>query len=153
VSIPVRDVDEVVTVLREQVLALYAGSAHPPSLVRVTARDVAVEAEWPQTVSAVPAVLASPAPLLAEVAAEPRQDTGVAISAPTVGTFYRAPEPGGAPFVAEGDTVRVGQQIGIVEAMKLMIPVEADHAGRIVEFLVPDGTTVEHGQRLLVLQP
>lgn len=75
------------------------------------------------------------------------------LCAPTVGTFYYAPEPGAAPFVAVGDVVRPGQPIGILEVMKMMSTVEADAAGRVVEFLVPDGHPVEFQQRLLALEP
>jgi acetyl-CoA carboxylase biotin carboxyl carrier protein len=74
------------------------------------------------------------------------------LCAGTVGTFYRAPEPGAAPFVAEGDTVRAGQQVAIIEAMKLMIPVEAEQAGVVVEFLVADRAPVEYGQPLIRLR-
>jgi acetyl-CoA carboxylase biotin carboxyl carrier protein len=74
------------------------------------------------------------------------------LCAGTVGTFYRAPEPGAAPFVAEGDTVRPGQQVAIIEAMKLMIPVEAERAGEVVEFLVADRAPVEYGQPLMLLR-
>jgi acetyl-CoA carboxylase biotin carboxyl carrier protein len=73
------------------------------------------------------------------------------VCAPTVGMFYRSPEPGAPPFVKPGETVRAGQQVGIVEAMKLMVPVEADRAGRVVEVLVPDGSAVEFGQPLIAL--
>ena len=77
---------------------------------------------------------------------------GFQLCAGTVGTFYRAPEPGAAPFVAEGDTVRAGQQVAIIEAMKLMIPVEAERAGVVVEFLVGDRAPVEYGQPLMLLR-
>ncbi|SBW25099.1 hypothetical protein FDG2_4421 [Candidatus Protofrankia californiensis] len=70
------------------------------------------------------------------------------ITSPTVGVFYRSPEPGARPFVSEGDTVVAGQQVGIIEVMKLMIPVEADQPGRIVEVLHADGTSVECDERL-----
>jgi acetyl-CoA carboxylase biotin carboxyl carrier protein len=70
-----------------------------------------------------------------------------------VGVFYRAPQPGAEPFVSEGDTVRPGQQVAIIEVMKLMVPVEADRAGRVVEILVDDASPVEHGQPLLLLAP
>lgn len=73
------------------------------------------------------------------------------VTAPTVGVFYAAPEPGAPPFVQPGDQVAPGQQIGIVEAMKLMIPVEADATGTVVEVLVASGTPVEFGERLLAL--
>ncbi|GAA2208730.1 hypothetical protein GCM10009850_041880 [Nonomuraea monospora] len=75
------------------------------------------------------------------------------VCAPMVGTFYWAPEPGAAPFVAVGDTVEKGQQVGIVEAMKLMNPIEADVSGEVVEILVPDGTPVEYGQKLIAVAP
>ncbi|TDC72092.1 hypothetical protein E1200_00260 [Actinomadura sp. GC306] len=68
-----------------------------------------------------------------------------------VGTFYSAPEPGAEPFVAVGDEVRAGQQIAILEVMKLMTPVAADRAGRVVEVLVPDGTPVEFGTGLIAV--
>ncbi|WP_282784075.1 biotin/lipoyl-containing protein, partial [Nocardia sp. CC201C] len=71
------------------------------------------------------------------------------LDAETVGVFYRAPEPGAAAFVADGDPVRAGQQVGIVEAMKLMIPVTVARAGRVVEFLVGDAEPVEYGQPLI----
>lgn len=76
---------------------------------------------------------------------------GPTVSSSTVGVFYRSAEPGAAPFVAEGDMVAVGQQVGLVEAMKLMIPLESDRAGRVEEFLVADGDSVEHGQAVLRL--
>ncbi|GAA4982504.1 acetyl-CoA carboxylase biotin carboxyl carrier protein [Nonomuraea thailandensis] len=75
------------------------------------------------------------------------------VCAPMVGTFYWASEPGAAPFVAVGDTVEKGQQVGIVEAMKLMNPIEADVSGKVVEVLVPDGTPVEYGQKLIAVAP
>ncbi|MCK9923615.1 acetyl-CoA carboxylase biotin carboxyl carrier protein subunit [Frankia sp. AgPm24] len=75
------------------------------------------------------------------------------IGSPSVGMFYRSPEPGKPPFVAEGDIVRAGQQVGIVEAMKLMIPIEADRGGRVVRVLVEDASAIEHDQPLLVLAP
>ncbi|MBH0776520.1 acetyl-CoA carboxylase biotin carboxyl carrier protein [Nocardia bovistercoris] len=74
------------------------------------------------------------------------------VTAETVGVFYRLPEPGAAPFVTEGDPVRTGQQVGIVEAMKLMIPVTASAAGRVLEFLVENGEAVEYGAPLLRLE-
>ncbi|MEV0709969.1 acetyl-CoA carboxylase biotin carboxyl carrier protein [Nocardia aurea] len=74
------------------------------------------------------------------------------IASDTVGVFYRLPEPGADPFVAEGDIVRSGQQVGIIEAMKLMIPVTATTSGRIVEFLADNGAAVEHGAPLMRLE-
>ncbi|MBM0235164.1 biotin/lipoyl-binding protein, partial [Micromonospora sp. STR1_7] len=76
-----------------------------------------------------------------------------AVRAPIVGTFYRSPEPGAAPFVAVGDLVRPGQPIAIVEAMKLMNEVTADRAGRVTAILVEDGQPVEYDQPLVELGP
>ena len=75
------------------------------------------------------------------------------IRAEMVGTFYHASEPGAKPFVVAGDLIEPGQQVGILEAMKLMTPVKADLGGRIVEVLVADGEAVEYGQPLLAVEP
>ncbi|WP_051166015.1 acetyl-CoA carboxylase biotin carboxyl carrier protein [Amycolatopsis orientalis] len=144
--------DQVVTVLREQVLALCTESPRHPATVRVSAHGVAVEVEWPEPAAASVAEAEPASPDVAPApVAEPAGTTSVC--AETVGTFYRAPEPGAKPFVTEGDVIAAGTQIGIIEAMKLMIPVSSDRAGRVVEFRVSDGTPVEHGQPLLVLEP
>lgn len=79
--------------------------------------------------------------------------SGHAVTAPLVGTFYQAPEPGAKPFVQIGDRVSVGQQVAIVEAMKLMNRVEADVAGTVIDILVSDGQPVEYGQSLLLIDP
>ncbi|MCK9897120.1 acetyl-CoA carboxylase biotin carboxyl carrier protein subunit [Frankia sp. AgB32] len=75
------------------------------------------------------------------------------VGSPSVGVFYRASEPGKPPFVTEGDVVRAGQQVGIVEAMKLMIPIEAERAGRVVRILAEDTAPIEHDQPLFLLAP
>lgn len=77
----------------------------------------------------------------------------VVVTAPLVGTFYRAPGPGERPFVDIGDRVEPGQPIGIVEAMKLMNQVPCEHAGIVVEVLVADATAVEFGQPLVRIEP
>jgi len=73
--------------------------------------------------------------------------------APMVGTFYRAPKPDAPPFVAEGDVVKEGQVLCIVEAMKLMNEIESKVAGRIVKIVVENGQPVEFGQPLFLLEP
>jgi len=82
---------------------------------------------------------------------EPQLPEIFEVVAPLVGTFYRAAQPGGKPFVKVGDHVEPGQQVAIVEAMKLMNPVEADRPGCVAEFLLPDGTAVEYGQALIAI--
>lgn len=74
---------------------------------------------------------------------------GKEVVSPIVGIFYAAPGPDKAPFVKVGDTVREGQVIGIVEAMKLMNEIESDVSGVITEILVKDGDGVEYGQPLI----
>ena len=71
------------------------------------------------------------------------------ITSPMVGTFYRAAAPGEEPFVEEGNNVRVGQTICILEAMKLMNEIESEYNAEIVEILVENGTPVEFGQVLM----
>ncbi|MBP1318302.1 acetyl-CoA carboxylase biotin carboxyl carrier protein [Herbaspirillum sp. 1130] len=70
------------------------------------------------------------------------------ILSPLAGVFYRAPSPKDAPFVSVGDHVKEGQQLGIIEAMKMLNPVEAEFSGRIVKILVEDAANVE-GQAVL----
>ena len=69
----------------------------------------------------------------------------------TLGTFYRAPSPEAEPFVNIGDRVEAGQQIGIVEVMKLFNSIEAEVSGTLVEILVNDAELVEHGQALFTI--
>ena len=70
-----------------------------------------------------------------------------------VGTFYRAPAPGEAPFVEVGSKVSNGQTICILEAMKLMNELEAELSGEVVEILVENGTPVEYNQVLMLVRP
>ena len=78
---------------------------------------------------------------------------GSEIPAPLLGTFYRAPKPGAAPFVNVGDTVTADTVVGIIEVMKLMNSVTAGIAGTVTEILAENGQLVEHGQALLRVQP
>jgi len=157
--------------VRRSAQSLLADLAHRPRALRIRAGDVVVEMEWtegqqhaPATSTVAPLDGPPPAgpPSVGQTPAggTPAAETGagetpggVDVTAPIVGTFYRAAEPGGAPFVAEGDTVKRGQQVGIVEAMKLMIPVEAGTEGRVVAVHAADGAPVEFGQRLLTIAP
>jgi acetyl-CoA carboxylase biotin carboxyl carrier protein len=75
-----------------------------------------------------------------------------AVTAPVVGTVYVSPEPGAPPFVAVGDSVKKGQTLLIIEAMKTMNPVPAPRAGRVAQILVGDGTPAEYGEVLMILE-
>jgi acetyl-CoA carboxylase biotin carboxyl carrier protein len=98
-----------------------------------------------------PAVASPPPPTIAAVTATAAEHPG-AVTAPMVGTAYCAPEPGAATFVKVGDTVRVGQTLLIIEAMKVMNPVAAPRAGTVTEILVRDAQPVEYGEVLLVIE-
>jgi acetyl-CoA carboxylase biotin carboxyl carrier protein len=76
---------------------------------------------------------------------------GHVVTSPMVGTFYRAPSPGADPFVQVGDTVKEGQTICIIEAMKLLNEIESDKSGVVKEILVDNGQAVEYGQPLFVV--
>jgi len=77
--------------------------------------------------------------------------SGHTVKAPMVGTFYRAANPGAAPFVEVGQTVKEGDVLCIIEAMKLLNEIDADKAGVIKEILVENGEPVEYGQPLFVI--
>lgn len=152
--------------LRRQALELLADLAGPVRRVRLDSGDAVLEVEWHSPGDAAhptpppPAASVVTAPPVAVPAAPPIAAPPVAVPAarhavrsPIVGTFYRAPEPGAAPFVAIGDRVHPGQVVGIVEAMKLMNEVTADRAGRIAEVLADDGQPVEYDQPLLAVDP
>jgi acetyl-CoA carboxylase biotin carboxyl carrier protein len=148
------EVGDVLDAVRRSLLLVLESLPDPPQRLRVHAADVAIELEWPvgtgPTVEAAPAAPAAPP---APVSANGASPTTFHVGAPSVGAFYRAPEPGAKPFVSVGDVVRPGQQIAIVEAMKLMLPVEADRPGRVVDVLKSDGEPVEYGEPLFLLAP
>ena len=85
-------------------------------------------------------------------AAAPAPSAALSITSPMVGTFYRAPSPGAAPFIEVGDHVKKGQVIGIIEAMKLLNEVEADQDGVVKAFAAENGQPVEFGQPLVILE-
>ncbi|TAL77897.1 MAG: acetyl-CoA carboxylase biotin carboxyl carrier protein [Burkholderiaceae bacterium] len=97
---------------------------------------------------AAPAAAATPAAAVAPAEVQPE---GHLVKAPMVGTFYRAPNPGASPFVEVGQSVKEGEPICIIEAMKLLNEIEADKAGVIKEILVESGEPVEYGQPLFVI--
>jgi len=104
-----------------------------------------------------PAPMAAPAGAPAAAAAGPAPEAapaapqGHVVKAPMVGTFYRSPNPGASPFVEVGQTVKEGDPLCIIEAMKLLNEIEADKAGVIKEVLVENGEPVEYGQPLFVI--
>ncbi len=107
----------------------------------------------PAPVQAPAAVSAAPAPAAAEAKPAADQSNLHKIVSPMVGTFYRAPSPDAAVFVNVGDKVNDKTVVCILEAMKLMNPLEAEVKGEIVEILVENGQLVEFGQPLFLVKP
>ncbi len=106
-------------------------------------------------VAAAAPAAAAPAPAAeapAPAAAAPSASQAGAVTSPMVGTAYVAPEPGAGPFVKVGDQVAEGQTVLIVEAMKVMNPIRAPHAGTVQQVLVSDGQPVEFGEVIMVIQ-
>lgn len=101
-------------------------------------------------IAAAPA-LAAPAAIAAAPAANADAPAAGSISSPMVGTAYLSPEPTAASFVKVGDRVAKGQTILIIEAMKVMNPIPAPHAGTVTQILVQDGQPVEFGEPLMVI--
>lgn len=101
-------------------------------------------------VPAAPVAAAAPAAAAPAAPAAPVIQ-GHVVKAPMVGTFYRSPNPGAAPFIDVGATVKEGDPLCIIEAMKLLNEIEADKAGVIKEILVENGEPVEYGQPLFVI--
>jgi acetyl-CoA carboxylase biotin carboxyl carrier protein len=95
-----------------------------------------------------PIAASAPAP---EPAATPAVPQGHMVKSPMVGTFYRSPSPGAKHFVEVGDTVKSGDTICIIEAMKLLNEIECDKDGVIKAILVENGQPVEYGEPLVVI--
>ena len=104
-----------------------------------------------QTMQAAPAASAAPAataPIIEEAPAE----TGFVARSPMVGTFYRSSSPGAAPFVQVGDTVKEGDTLCIIEAMKILNEIESDKSGTVKQVLCENGQAVEYGQALYIIE-
>lgn len=110
----------------------------------------------PITYSMAPAQPVAPTPAVevatAAAPAAPVQPAGHTVKSPMVGTFYRAASPGAKAFVEIGDTIKEGDTICIVEAMKILNEIEADKSGTVTQILVQNGQAVEYGQPLFVIE-
>ena len=123
--------------------------------VRITRNGSPVYAAAPQYAAPAPA---APAPAPAASAAAPAEAESAApalaghvVKSPMVGTFYRSPSPGASSFIEEGQQVKAGDVICIVEAMKMMNQIEADKSGTIGQILVEDGQPLEFDQPLVTI--
>jgi acetyl-CoA carboxylase biotin carboxyl carrier protein len=126
--------------------------------VRITRATAAAPAPAPAPVAVAPTVVHAAAPAAASTESVPGAEApaslapqGNVIKSPMVGTFYRSAAPGGKAFVEVGDSVKEGDPLCIVEAMKLMNEIESDKAGVIKAILCENGQPVEFGQPLFVI--
>jgi acetyl-CoA carboxylase biotin carboxyl carrier protein len=121
-------------------------------IVKAGAQPVVMTMPVAQAAPAAPAAAAAPAAPAAEAAPAAPVETGHVVKSPMVGTFYRASSPGAKAFAEVGDTVKAGQAVCIIEAMKIMNEIEADKDGVISKILVENGQPVEYGQPLLIIE-
>ena len=129
-----------ITEAEGKVRIVKAGAAGTPG----TAMPMMMMAPSPAPAAAMPSAAAA-AP------AEP-VEIGHVVKSPMVGTFYRASSPGSKPMAEVGQSVKEGESICIIEAMKIMNEIEADKSGTITRVLVEDGRAVEFGQALFVIE-
>ena len=101
---------------------------------------------------AMPAPAPASAAEAAAAAAAATMASGRLVKSPMVGTFYRSSSPGAKPLAEVGQTVKIGDTVCIIEAMKIMNEIETDHAGTITQVLVENGQAVEFGQPLFVIE-
>ena len=102
--------------------------------------------------SAAPAAPAAPAPAAAPVAPAEEEVSGQTVKSPMVGTAFMAGEPGAAPFIEVGKPVKAGDTLLIIEAMKVMNPIQAPAAGTVKAILIENGQPVEFDQPLVVVE-
>lgn len=150
-------------VLRTELTHLIADVPGPLSHVSVSRGDVSLELRWARHGTAdqteprlaqIPNA-ASPPPSLHEVTTmdDASDAAAIEVTAPLVGTFYGAPEPGAEPFVSVGARVAEGQTLCIIEAMKLMNPVESPCAGTVTDVPAVNGQAVQYGEVLVRITP
>ena len=107
-------------------------------------QSIALTRRSPVVAAGAPVAMAAPI-AQAPAAKTPR---GAVETSPMVGVFYAAPSPGEAPFVKVGQTITAGETLGIIEAMKIMTPIEATQSGVVEEILVKNGDVIQFGQPL-----
>ena len=119
----------------------------------ITLRKDVIVASAPQVVAAAPVAAPASAPAAQATAADNAPaKKGTPITSPMVGTFYSAPSPDTDAFVKVGQSVKEGDVVCIVEAMKLMNEIESDFSGKVTEICVEDGQPVEFGQVLMYIE-
>jgi len=121
------------------------------SNIRITRNKEQVMVSAP-TVQAAAAIPAAPVPAAVNVPVAEEAISGTQITSPMVGSFYSSSSPDADPFVSVGDQISVGDTLCIIEAMKIMNPIEAEVSGTIKRILVQNADPVEFGQTLFVIE-
>lgn len=122
---------------------------YPESAGIVPAPQIVMQAPAPAPIAS---VTPSPAPAAASAPASTPSNL-VEVKSPMIGTFYLTPNPDSAPFVTEGASIRAGQTLCIIEAMKLFNEIESEISGKIVKILVSNANPVEYDQPLFLVDP
>lgn len=120
--------------------------------VRISRSGAPIQATVPSSVVSAAPVVAPAAAAIATVQDKEELSTDHVVKAPMVGTFYRTSSPGSDPFVEVGQTVKVGDTLCIIEAMKLLNEIESDKEGTIKAILIENGQPVEYGESLFVIE-
>lgn len=135
-----------ITEAEGKVRIVKAGYGVPTTMMMQPAGQMMMQ---PQAQQAAPA---GDAPVAAPVVEAAPVPTGHVVKSPMVGTFYRSASPGSKPFAEVGSTIKEGDAICIVEAMKIMNEIEADMSGTVSKILVENGQAVEYGQPLFIVE-
>lgn len=119
----------------------------------VSSAPAAPLAPTPSPAAPAPAPAPAPEAPKAEVKADDSASNYIEVKSPMIGTFYRAPKPEDAPFASVGDTIKAGDKVCIIEAMKLFNEIETEVSGKIVKVLVENASPVEYDQPLFLIDP
>ncbi|MBF0627534.1 MAG: acetyl-CoA carboxylase biotin carboxyl carrier protein [Magnetococcales bacterium] len=145
------DTDVAEVEIKEEGRSLRITRAQPAPPAAAQPAPMAAPRPSPITIPTV----ALPAPASFSPSSSPgdMRETTIAITAPMVGTFYKATSPESAPFVKLGDMVKKGQVVCIIEAMKLMNEIESEVSGRVVSIIKENATPVEYGEEMFLVEP
>jgi|SRR5690606_25982660 len=149
-----KDIREILDLVREHDLAEFEVEREGLKLRVKKANDIVVTqaVAAPAAAPPPPPAAAAPAPAAAPAASDESGVELAMIKSPIVGTFYRTPEPGARPFVEVGDTVRKGQVLCIIEAMKLMNEIESEVDGVVEKIFIENGQPVQFNDRLFAIR-
>lgn len=120
--------------------------------VRIVKGGGAMTQAYSMPVVAMPAPVPASMPVVAATPPVLEPETSHAVKSPMVGTFYRSATPGAKPFVEVGDTIKQGETLCIIEAMKILNEIESDKSGTVTKILCDNGQAVEYGQVLYLIE-